>query len=88
MSKAQTREAEGAQAPQEPVEPVAAESPTVAEGGLWVELLTAHEDGEITFTRPGVEAKTFQVKDGRVRVTEEDRDWLVQYGVAREGAPE
>jgi hypothetical protein len=29
-----------------------------------------------------VEAKTFEVKDGVVRASEEDRDWLVRHGVA------
>lgn len=61
-------------------EPVAAETPNKSAGGLDVALLTAYADGPVTVTRPGVEAKTFDVKDGKVRVSEEDRDWLIQTG--------
>lgn len=88
MTKATTRTDEGAQGPavtttETPT--VEAEQPTVAEGGTYLDALSVPEDysGEATFSRPGVEARTFTVKDGRIRASEEEADWLIDNGVAR-----
>jgi hypothetical protein len=62
-------------------EPEVAEAPNLKDGGVDV-AVPGYADGPITVTRPGVEAKTFEVKDGVVRASEEDRDWLVRHGVA------
>ena len=42
-------------------------------------VLTDLEDGPVTFTRPGVEARDFTVKDGKISTTAEGRDWLLQH---------
>jgi hypothetical protein len=88
MTKSTTRTDEAPTAtvettPAPTVEPVAADQPTLKEGGVYLELLPAVEDGEVTFTRPGVEAFTFTAKDGRVRASEEEAAWLVANSVAR-----
>lgn len=36
-------------------------------------------DGEVTFTRPGIEAMTFNVKDGKISTTKERQDWLLRH---------
>lgn len=38
-------------------------------------------DGPVTFTRPGIEEKSFTVKDGNISTNAEGRDWLLQHVV-------
>ncbi len=35
------------------------------------------QDGPTTFTRPGVEERSFTVKDGKISTTREGYDWLL-----------
>lgn len=89
MSRNAAKTAESAPESAQPPEPVVADQPNKADGGRDLQVLAAvPEDGEVTFTRPGVEAKTFKVKDGKVRANEDDAAWLIQNSVAREIEPE
>lgn len=39
------------------------------------------EDGPVTFSRPGVESMSFQVKDGKISTTKERHEWLLTHVV-------
>lgn len=57
----------------------APEVSTARSGSTKVNLADASLDGEVTFTIPGVEAKTFQASKGTVSVSADNADWLEQH---------
>jgi hypothetical protein len=46
-----------------------------------VGLTDSYEDGPVTFTRPGVESRTFQVKGGKISTTKDGQAWLFTHVV-------
>lgn len=46
-------------------------------------VLYDHEDGKVTFTRPGVESREFSVKDGEIRTNLEGYEWLLRHVVGQ-----
>lgn len=44
-------------------------------------LAAGHEDGKVTFTRPGIESRDFTVKDGKISTTKEGQDWLLTHAL-------
>jgi hypothetical protein len=51
-------------------------------------VTVALEDGPVTFTRPGIESLTFQVKDGKISTTKERHQWLLTHVVGTGPAAE
>ena len=47
-----------------------------------------YDDGPVTFTRPGIDSVTVQVKGGKVSTTKAKRDWLLRHGLGVAVAPE
>jgi hypothetical protein len=59
-----------------------ADTPEVTSTGGKFVVSVAADDGEVTFTRPGVEEFTFTVADGKISTTKERAEWLVNYAGA------
>jgi hypothetical protein len=80
-------------APRKPAEDTVTEDPTAGEvtvqdgqtaaeadaDAVNVAIPSGLEDGPVTFTRPGIEARDFTVKDGKISTTKEGRAWLLQH---------
>lgn len=69
-----------------PDAPAADLTPAQAEAEAINVALPDLEDGPVTFTRPGIESKTFTAKGGEISTNAEGRDWLLAHVVGTPAA--